>query len=92
MRFWIAGIPNTAPHPNAAKLFLVYLMSREGQDFVWEHDATDSYRVAGSKIAEVVKSYEARGVKFLDYFALADLHPEVVQYEKEMLSVLQASR
>jgi ABC-type uncharacterized transport system YnjBCD substrate-binding protein len=28
---WLALIPKTARHPNAAKLFLDYLLSREGQ-------------------------------------------------------------
>jgi ABC-type Fe3+ transport system substrate-binding protein len=92
IRYWLAGVPLTARHPNAAKLFLAYLLSREGQDFVWQADGTDAYRLPGSQIAEVVRAYQARGVKFHEEMVLLEQHPEVLDYEKEMLAILQQSR
>ena len=92
IRFWLMGVPLTAPHPNAAKLFVTYLLSREGQDFVWQADATDSYRLPGSKIAEVVKTYQDRGVKFHDEHALLAKYPQLLDYEKEMLAILQQAQ
>jgi iron(III) transport system substrate-binding protein len=92
LRYWIAGVPITAPHPNAAKLFIIHLLSREGQDFAWDAEATDSYRLPGSKIAEVVKSYEDRGVKFIEEQTLLDKYPQIADYEKEMLAILQQAQ
>jgi ABC-type Fe3+ transport system substrate-binding protein len=89
IRLWVAGVPITAPHPNAAKLFLAYLLSRPGQDFVWATDGTDSYRIPGSKIREVIAEYEGRGVKFLEELTLQQDHPELLDWEKEMLTILQ---
>lgn len=92
IRYWLMGVPLTAPHPNAAKLFVTYLLSREGQDFVWQTDATDSYRLPGSHIAEVVKTYQDRGVKFYDEHVLLKQYPQLVDYEKEMLTILQQAQ
>jgi iron(III) transport system substrate-binding protein len=92
LRYWVAGVPLTAPHPNAARLFLAYLLTREGQDFVWAHDGTDAYRVPGSKIAEVVRHYQDQGVKFLEELPLQQQYPELLDWEKEMLTILQQNQ
>src|SRR5262249_35410195 len=92
IRYWLAGGPITARHPHAAQLFLAYLLSRQGQEFVWQTDGTDSYRLPGSQIADVVRAYQTRGVKFHEEMVLLDQHPEVLDYEKEMLAILQQSR
>jgi ABC-type Fe3+ transport system substrate-binding protein len=92
LRYWLMGVPLTAPHPNAAKLFVSYLMTREGQDFVWQTDATDSYRLPGSKIAEIVKGYQDRGVRFHEEHALLEKYPQLLDYEKEMLATLQQAQ
>jgi iron(III) transport system substrate-binding protein len=92
LRFWIMGVPRTSAHPNAAKLFILYLTSREGQDFVWQHDATDAYPIPGSKIAEVVKTYQDRGVKFYTEDALLQKYPQLLDYEKDMLAILQQAQ
>ena len=34
---FIGAIPERAPHPNAARLLLSWLMSREGQELIVEH-------------------------------------------------------
>ena len=87
-----ALFPRTAAHPNAAKLFILYLTSREGQDFVWQTDATDAYPIPGSKIAEVVKTYQDRGVKFYTEDSLNQKYPQLVDYEKDMLATLQQTQ
>ncbi|HZR97868.1 MAG TPA: ABC transporter substrate-binding protein [Chloroflexota bacterium] len=92
IRYWLMGVPLTARHPNAAKVFVSYLLSREGQEFVWETDATDSYRLPGSHIAEIVKSYEARGVVFHEEYALLEKHPELADIERQMLTILEQTR
>jgi ABC-type Fe3+ transport system substrate-binding protein len=92
LRFWVTGVPRTAAHPNAAKLFILYLTSRAGQDFVWETDATDAYPIPGSKIAAVVKTYQDRGVKFYTEDSLLQKYPQLLDYEKDMLGILQQAQ
>jgi ABC-type Fe3+ transport system substrate-binding protein len=57
------GIPRTAPHPNAAKLWANYLLSREAQDILFEYDSGDSHLVAGSKTLPLAENVEKAGMK-----------------------------
>jgi ABC-type Fe3+ transport system substrate-binding protein len=57
------GIPRTAPHPNAAKLWANYLLTREAQDILFEYDAGDSHLLAGSKTLPLAENVERAGVK-----------------------------
>jgi len=63
---WYVGVPKHAAHPNTAKLFIDWLMSREGQDMVYEVQVTDHHLVPGSKMAPIIAKYEAQGYKFHD--------------------------
>ncbi len=63
---WFLGVPKNAAHPNAAKLFIDWLLSREGQDLVWEVQATDHHLVPGSKTAPTIEELQAKGVKFTE--------------------------
>jgi iron(III) transport system substrate-binding protein len=61
------AIPRTTAHPNAAKLWIDYLVSREGQDLLYEVRHEDSHLVPGSKTAETIKDLEAAGqLKLVD--------------------------
>ncbi|HLH22120.1 MAG TPA: ABC transporter substrate-binding protein [Chloroflexota bacterium] len=63
---WYVGVPKNAAHPNAAKLFIDWLLSREGQDIVWETQAADHHLVPGSKVAPRIAQLQAQGVKFTE--------------------------
>jgi iron(III) transport system substrate-binding protein len=58
------GVPKTAAHPAAAKLWINYLLSREAQDFLYETDYMDSHLVEGSQTAKDIQKLEATGVRF----------------------------
>ena len=60
------GVPRHAAHPNAAKLWINYLLSREGQDIMFEYDFLDLPLVEGSKIGRDVQQLQARGVRFTE--------------------------
>jgi ABC-type Fe3+ transport system substrate-binding protein len=62
--FYIS-IPRRAPHPATAKLWIDYLMSREGQDLLYEMDGQDNVRVPGSKMARDVAALEAGSRPFV---------------------------
>jgi ABC-type Fe3+ transport system substrate-binding protein len=91
MAYFAAGIPNNSAHPNAAKLFIAFLLSRAGQDFEWEADGTDYHGLPGSKIAGEMAKYKARGISFIDEVDVEEQHPELMQVQKQMLQALQES-
>ncbi|HZR98893.1 MAG TPA: ABC transporter substrate-binding protein [Chloroflexota bacterium] len=59
------GIPKNAPHPNAARLWANYLLSREAQDFMYESDFSDTHLLEGSRTAPLIREREAAGSQIL---------------------------
>jgi iron(III) transport system substrate-binding protein len=55
------AVPKNAAHPNAAKLFVDYLLSREGQDILYEFEFVDHDLVPGSKTAQELQTLQTRG-------------------------------
>lgn len=62
--FYVA-VPRKAAHPNAAKLWINFLMSRETQDFLFENDYMDQRYLPGSRTAALIEQYEAAGLTFV---------------------------
>lgn len=60
------GVPKLAPHPNAAKLWINYLLSRKAQDVMFEYELADLHLLAGSKTFADVDRYTKQGVKFFE--------------------------
>jgi len=63
---WFLGVPRNAAHPNAARLFVDWMLSREGQDLTWEIQAADHHLVPGSKVAPKIEQLQAQGVRFTE--------------------------
>jgi iron(III) transport system substrate-binding protein len=57
------GLPKNSAHPNAAKLWVNYLMTREGQDTLYQYDFEDAQQMAGSKTAQQLEGLKSAGVK-----------------------------
>ena len=70
------GIPKNALHPNAAKLWINYMLSREAQDIMFEHEFADHHLLTGSRTFIEVDKATKTGVKFYE------LTFEVVQAEE----------
>jgi iron(III) transport system substrate-binding protein len=60
--YWYVGVPKHAAHPNAAKLFADYMLSREAQDLWYDYLSMDHHLIAGSKIAPAIERMQAQGV------------------------------
>lgn len=60
------AIPANTPHPNAAKLWAEYMLSREAQDILYDSEAADNHRLPGSKTAPIIHQLEGEGVKFVN--------------------------
>jgi iron(III) transport system substrate-binding protein len=69
------GIPKNAVHPNAAKLFMNYMLTREAQDIMYESEFADLHVLGGSKTFIDVDRATKSGVKFYE------LTTEVVESE-----------
>src|SRR5262249_15928414 len=57
------GVPKTAPHPNAAKLWVNYLLSREAQDVLFESNFQDLHVLPGSKTRNDLADLDRANVK-----------------------------
>ena len=64
---WYMAVPKAARHPNAAKLWIDYLLSREAQDLLYELDFIDSHLVPGSKTGVEIAKLQATGVQFTSF-------------------------
>ena len=58
------SIPKNAAHPNMAKLWLSYVMSREAQDLLMKYEYLDNVLLPGSKNVEEIRKLDAAGVKY----------------------------
>lgn len=54
--YWAMDIPKNSAHPNLAKLFALYMSTREGQDLFYNTASFDLHFLAGSKSAETFRT------------------------------------
>lgn len=86
------GIPLTAAHPNAARLWVTYMLSREGQDMIWELFGCDNAKLPGSHMAKIIADARAKGVKFIDTYGLDVKHPELDDYQRDINKIINQSK
>lgn len=60
------AIPSNAPHPNAAKLWINYVASSEGQTILRENGFLDSPLLPGSLTGQQIEEAEAAGAEFIN--------------------------
>lgn len=92
IRAFAPAIPVTAPHPYAARLFISFLLSPEGQSILWDVMGTDNDRLPGSHIAKVIADQRRRGVTFIEEYGLDETHPEIDDYISAINKIVNASR
>jgi ABC-type Fe3+ transport system substrate-binding protein len=75
---WYMGIPKSSAHPNAAKVWITWLVTPEAQRILYGGEYADNRRIEGSETAKQIADYEAEGIEFTfaDYEFVAD-HPEI---------------
>jgi ABC-type Fe3+ transport system substrate-binding protein len=64
--WWQVAVPRHAAHPNAARLWIDYLLGRESQDVLFQSEMTDNHLVPGSHVAPDIEALQAQGVRFTD--------------------------
>jgi len=93
IRYYYFAIPKNAVHPNAAALFILYMLSPPGQKLFYDAMRMDLDSLPGSKTAKFIKQYTRRGVKFtIISLAWWDAHPEALEGQKREVEILSASR
>ena len=94
LSYYYLSIPKHAQHPNAAKVYVAYLLSAEGQKLVWDTWRTDLPSLPGSKSAAMIAKIEReQGVKFREFnVKWWNTHPEMRKAKKEMTNILVKSR
>jgi ABC-type Fe3+ transport system substrate-binding protein len=92
VRAFAPGIPLTAAHPYAARLFITFLLTPEGQAILWDTMAADNFRLAGSHMAKIIDDQRRHGVKFIDDYGVDETHPELDTYQSEINKIVNVSR
>ena len=93
IRYRHLTIPINAAHPNAAKLFTVFMMTKEGQELAWKTWKIDLHFFPESNMRPKVDLLEKQGVKFFEAttdFWLA--HPELGKVRKKVLKILREAK
>jgi len=86
------GIPQTAAHPAAARLFISYLLTREGQNLLWDVMASDDARIPGSHMAALIAEQRKHGVKFIDTYGADLKHPELIEYQGQINKLVNQAK
>ena len=93
IRYYYMSVPKNSSHPNAAKLMIASLATREGQEILWKTDHTDLHLYEGSKIAAKVNELKSQGVKLaevsLDWI---ESHPETQKAKAEAIKILTSKK
>jgi len=86
------GIPLTAAHPNAARLFIAYLLTRDGQKLLWDEFASDNYKLPGSHMATIIAAARKKGVRFVDIYGIDVQHPELDDFQRTINTIVNQSK
>lgn len=89
MRYYYMSVPKHSENPNAATLFVTYLLSDEGQDTLWELERLDLHSLPGSNTSEEVDALKAEGVEFTEVTVeWWQQHPEIEETTKRIVDIL----
>jgi ABC-type Fe3+ transport system substrate-binding protein len=92
-RQFYLGVPKNAVNPNAAALFAVFLMTKEGQKLVYETWLLDSDMFPESNASKQTVALEKRGAKFAaGSIAFVAAHPEINKLKKKLVKILKSKK
>jgi hypothetical protein len=85
------GIPLTAAHPAAARLFLTYLLTRQGQDDLWQLTGQDSDLIRGSHMSKVISDLHRSHVNIVQGpqgTGLDERYPQFAEFNREITAII----
>ena len=66
VRYLYMGVPRRAAHPNLAKLWINFMVSRAAQDLMYQYEYADHHLIPGSRSFEEIDRATKAGVKFFE--------------------------
>jgi iron(III) transport system substrate-binding protein len=88
-RYYYFGVPKNAQHPNAAKLFTLFLLTDEGQKISYDTWKIDLHTFADSRVGKMVGDYSKMNVKFKEVTAEWYIrHPEIDASKRELIKII----
>jgi iron(III) transport system substrate-binding protein len=88
-RYYYFAMPRNAQHPNAARLYTIFLMTEEGQKLAYDTWKTDLHSMPGSKMGKMVDDYSKLNVRFKEVtVAWYSQHPEIDAGKSELIKIL----
>jgi ABC-type Fe3+ transport system substrate-binding protein len=88
-RYYYFAVPKNAPHPNAAKLLTIFLLTEEGQRLVYDTWKIDLHFMPGSRMGAMIADYQKRNVKFKEVTVQWwSEHPEIDATRSELIKIL----
>jgi ABC-type Fe3+ transport system substrate-binding protein len=89
VRHRMLAVPKNAEHPNAAKLFATFMLTKEAQKQLWDSDYSDMYLFPESQMGQRVRQAQKQGVKFfvptLEWVAA---NPEIEAISEEIVKIM----
>ena len=93
LRYYYMTVPKNAQHPNAAKLFSVFLLTPEGQALTYETWKTDLHSLPNSRMGKMVDGYKKQNVAFKEVTIGWWLkHPEIGKDKRELIKILSTKK
>jgi len=91
LSYWYVTVPSNARNANAATLLAALLLSKDGQDILYNTERSSSHLVKGTPMQKFVAEQEKRGVKFTAYsvsevFKNAEEHSRIRQKFQKILA------
>jgi iron(III) transport system substrate-binding protein len=87
------GVPRNSTNPNLAKLYILTMVSEEGQRALYEMQHVDVYALPGSQAGVELRALKARGVPIVaDDVKLRTENPDMAQLTPEFTRILRERR
>jgi iron(III) transport system substrate-binding protein len=88
-RYYYFGIPKNAQHPNAAKLYTLFMLTDEGQKLSYDTWKIDLHTLPGSRMGKMVDDFGKINVKFKEVTTEWYLrHPEIDATKSELIKII----
>jgi ABC-type Fe3+ transport system substrate-binding protein len=92
-RYYYLSVPKNSARPAAAKLFIAFLHTVEGQKIIWDTWKIDLHLYPESRMSKLMKSLKAQGVNPREVtIAWWMSHPEISKTKRQLVKILRKKK
>ena len=92
-RYYYLSIPKNSARPAAAKLFIAFLQTVEGQKIIWDTWKIDLHHYPESRMAQTMNSLNAKGVHPREVtIGWWMSHPEITKTKRQLVKILRKKK